>query len=115
MPGQEVITEAERAERQRRVEDAIHNNEMEGLRVNADTLADADEYVAGRIDPDELIERASAFAAGELHANDNLRDLDREHFIDRLGCCQLRGHRAARFPVSAVQVVQDAQRRQDVA
>ncbi len=42
------------------VQDAIHNNEMEGLHVNADTLADADEYVAGRIDSDELVARARA-------------------------------------------------------
>jgi hypothetical protein len=57
---QQAITESERAERQRRVEDAIHSNEMEGLHVNADTLADADEYVAGRIDSDELVARARA-------------------------------------------------------
>jgi Antitoxin VbhA len=57
---QEAITESARAERQRRVEDAIHSNEMEGLHVNADTLADADEYVAGRIDSDELVARARA-------------------------------------------------------
>jgi hypothetical protein len=58
--GKEAIAESERAERQRRVEDAIHSNEMEGLHVNADTLADADEYVAGRIDSDELVARARA-------------------------------------------------------
>ena len=57
---QEVSTESERAVRQRRVEDAIHSNEMEGLHGNADTLADADEYVAGRIDSDELVARARA-------------------------------------------------------
>jgi cell filamentation protein len=34
--------------------------------------------------PSGMIERASAFAAGELHTDDNLRGLDREHFIDRL-------------------------------
>jgi hypothetical protein len=33
---------------------------MEGLHVNADTLADADDYVAGRIDPDERVARARA-------------------------------------------------------
>lgn len=59
MHDQEAITESERAERQWRVEDAIHSNEMEGLHVNADTLADADEY-AGRIDSDELVARARA-------------------------------------------------------
>jgi hypothetical protein len=60
MPHQAAITEMQRAERQRRVEDAIHNNEMEGLHVSADTLADAHEYVAGRIDSDELVARARA-------------------------------------------------------
>ena len=60
MPDEKIITEAERAERERRVEDAIHSNEMEGLHVNADTLADADDYVAGRIDSDELVARARA-------------------------------------------------------
>ena len=40
MPDQEVITEADRAERRRRVEDAVHSNEMEGLHVNVDTLAE---------------------------------------------------------------------------
>jgi cell filamentation protein len=34
--------------------------------------------------PSGMIERASAFAAGELHADDNLRGLDRKRFIDRL-------------------------------
>jgi hypothetical protein len=60
VPDQEAITGAERAERQRRVEDAVHSNEMEGLHVNGDTLADADDYVAGCIDSDELVARAHA-------------------------------------------------------
>jgi hypothetical protein len=60
VPDQEVIAESERTERRRRVEDAVHSNEMEGLHVNAETLADADEYVAGRIDSDELVARARA-------------------------------------------------------
>ena len=60
MPDREVAAEPDRAERQRRVEDAIHSNEMEGLHANADTLADADDYVAGRIDSDELVARARA-------------------------------------------------------
>jgi cell filamentation protein len=34
--------------------------------------------------PSGMIERASVFAAGELHADGNLRGLDRERFIDRL-------------------------------
>jgi cell filamentation protein len=34
--------------------------------------------------PSGMIERASAFAAGELHSDNALRGLDRGHFIDRL-------------------------------
>jgi len=51
---------ATRAERARIVEDAAHSGEMEGLHVDADTRADADEYVAGRIDSHELVARARA-------------------------------------------------------
>ena len=46
--------------RARIVEDAVHSGEMEGLHVDADTRADADEYVAGRIDSHELVARARA-------------------------------------------------------
>ena len=46
--------------RARIVEDAEHSGEMEGLHVDADTRADADEYVAGRIDSHELVARARA-------------------------------------------------------
>ena len=59
-PATDVMTEAERAERQRRVEDAVHSNKVDGLHVNADTLSDADEYVTGRIDSDDLVARARA-------------------------------------------------------
>ncbi|AYD89935.1 hypothetical protein D4740_05480 [Actinomyces sp. 2119] len=48
------------AERGLRVAEAIHSGEMEGMRVDAATRADADEYVAGRIDSDELVARARA-------------------------------------------------------
>jgi cell filamentation protein len=34
--------------------------------------------------PSGMIERASVFAAGELHSDNALRGLDRGHFIDRL-------------------------------
>jgi cell filamentation protein len=34
--------------------------------------------------PSGMIERASVFAAGELHSDNALRGLDRAHFIDRL-------------------------------
>jgi len=54
------LAKAERDERERRVEEMIHSGEMEGLPVDPATRADADEYVAGQIDPDELVERARA-------------------------------------------------------
>jgi len=47
-------------QRQRAVEEAVHSGEMEGLRVDPATRADADAYVAGRIDSDELVVRARA-------------------------------------------------------
>lgn len=47
-------------ERARIVEDAMHSGEMEGLHVDVDTRADADDYVAGRIDSHELVARARA-------------------------------------------------------
>ena len=52
-----TITEAER---ERRVADAIHSGEMEGLSVSPAGRADAQEYIAGRIDSDELVARARA-------------------------------------------------------
>jgi len=56
----QTLTKAERDERERRVEEMVHSGEMEGLHVDRETRADADEYVAGRIDSDELVERARA-------------------------------------------------------
>ena len=56
----QTLTTAERGERERRVEELIHSGEMEGLHVDPQTRADADEYVAGRIDSHELVERARA-------------------------------------------------------
>ena len=50
----------DRAERERRVQEAIHSGEMEGLEVDSATRADADEYVDGRIDSDELVARTRA-------------------------------------------------------
>ena len=47
-------------ERERRVAEAIHSGEMEGLHVTPAGQADAQEYVAGRIDSDELVVRARA-------------------------------------------------------
>jgi Antitoxin VbhA len=54
----EAISPEEHAERAHRVDEAIHGGEMEGLHVTEATRADADEYVAGRIGSDELVERA---------------------------------------------------------
>ncbi|MES8843828.1 hypothetical protein U6N13_12045 [Cutibacterium acnes] len=48
------------AERELRVAEAIHSGEMEGLPVTAAGRQDAAEYVAGRIDSDELVARAHA-------------------------------------------------------
>ncbi len=48
------------SERERRVAEAIHSGEMEGLTVSAAGQADAQEYIAGRIDSDELLARARA-------------------------------------------------------
>lgn len=45
-------------ERKRRVAEAIHSGEMEGLKVSKEGQADAQKYVAGRIDSDELVARA---------------------------------------------------------
>lgn len=47
-------------ERQRRVAEAIHSGEMEGVHVSEAGKADAQEYIAGRIDSDELVARARA-------------------------------------------------------
>lgn len=61
-----AIKQAERtksevvARRRRVVEEAIHSGEMEGLTVSVKGRQDADEYVAGRIDSDELVARARA-------------------------------------------------------
>jgi hypothetical protein len=49
--------EADADERRRRVEQLVHSGEMEGLRVTDATRADAEEYIAGSIDSDELLER----------------------------------------------------------
>lgn len=49
-----------RAERQRRVEEAIHSGEMEGLSVSPATLADAADYIDGVINSGELVNRTRA-------------------------------------------------------
>ena len=49
-----------REERARLVDEAVHSGEMEGLDVTAAGRSDADEYVVGRIESDELVARARA-------------------------------------------------------
>ncbi|MFT3875131.1 MAG: hypothetical protein QM708_01685 [Propioniciclava sp.] len=49
-----------RAEREGRVAEAIHSGEMDGVHVTPATRADAEEYVEGRIDSDELVARIRA-------------------------------------------------------
>lgn len=51
---------ATEAERERRVAEAIHSVEMEGLHVSPAGRADAQEYIAGTIDSDQLVARARA-------------------------------------------------------
>jgi hypothetical protein len=55
-----TVTTITQAERERRVAEAIHSGEMEGLDVTPAGREDAAEYVAGRIDSDELVARARA-------------------------------------------------------
>ncbi|NTW39879.1 MAG: antitoxin VbhA family protein [Cellulomonadaceae bacterium] len=55
-----TVTTTTEAERERRVAEAIHSGEMEGVHVSPAGRADAQEYVAGRIDSDELVARARA-------------------------------------------------------
>jgi hypothetical protein len=42
------------------VEAAIHSGEIEGLTVSEATRTDADSYVVGTIDSDELVDRVRA-------------------------------------------------------
>lgn len=55
-----IASKTTEAERARRVSEAIHSGEMEGLQVSPDGQADAAEYIAGRISSDELVARARA-------------------------------------------------------
>ncbi len=55
-----TITTTTEAERERRVAEAIHSGEMEGLRVSPAGRSDAQDYIAGRIDSDKLVARARA-------------------------------------------------------
>lgn len=58
--GMSTMVTTTEAERVRRVAEAIHSGEMEGLRVSAAGRADAQEYIVGLIDSDELVARARA-------------------------------------------------------
>ncbi len=60
MPGTNVVTKRAEEERARRVAEAIHSGEMEGVFVTDATRNDAQEYIAGVIDSDELVARARA-------------------------------------------------------
>ena len=55
-----------KAERARRVAETIHSDQMEGLAVTVVGQGDAQEYVAGRIDSDELVARARHGLAAEI-------------------------------------------------
>ncbi|WP_092610661.1 antitoxin VbhA family protein [Actinomyces ruminicola] len=55
-----TVVETTSAERARRVSEAIHSGEMEGLHVDAATVADAEEYIVGDIGSDELVARVRA-------------------------------------------------------
>lgn len=55
-----TVTTSTVAERERRVAEAIHSGQMEGMHVSPAGRADAQEYVAGGIDSDELVARARA-------------------------------------------------------
>ncbi|NQX27257.1 antitoxin VbhA family protein [Microbacteriaceae bacterium VKM Ac-2854] len=54
------ITAAERARRRCDVDAAAHSSEMEGLRSSAEFRIDAEAYVDGTIDADELVARTRA-------------------------------------------------------
>jgi len=53
-------TPSSEAQRWFALEQAEHSGEMEGLHVDPATRADAAEWVAGRIDVDELVARGRA-------------------------------------------------------
>ena len=55
-----ALTTQEHTERERLVTEAIHSAEMEGLIVSESAVADSGAYIAGKIDPAELVARARA-------------------------------------------------------
>ena len=52
--------DADRAHRQRLLDEAFHSSEMEGAVVSDELRADGARYVAGLIDPEEMLDRAKA-------------------------------------------------------
>lgn len=54
----EALRQITAGERKRRVAQAIHSIEMEGLSISQATQAAAQDYVDGIIDSDELVARA---------------------------------------------------------
>jgi len=54
------IAQAERQARLRAVEEAALSSEMENLRATPEYRADAEAYVAGEFDVDELVRRTRA-------------------------------------------------------
>lgn len=60
MATESASTTTTAAERERYVAEAIHSSEMEGLSVSEAFREDSQEYIAGRIDSDELVARARA-------------------------------------------------------
>lgn len=57
---QTAITPAEVARRRTILEQAEHSGEMEGFHLTAAARADGEDYIAGRIDVDELVARGRA-------------------------------------------------------
>jgi len=53
-------TPSTEAQRRFALEQAEHSGEMEGLHVSPEARADAEEWIAGRIDVDELVARTRA-------------------------------------------------------
>lgn len=49
-----------RESREREVVEAIHSGEMEGVFISEAARKDSDDYIAGRIDSEELIARAES-------------------------------------------------------
>ncbi|MDR1214619.1 MAG: antitoxin VbhA family protein [Propionibacteriaceae bacterium] len=56
----DVEAEAGREQRQRLLDEAIHSSEMAGAVVSDELRADGARYVAGLIDPEEMLDRARA-------------------------------------------------------